>query len=81
MSHINFGFLFALARVMIRSDVKPKFNGRRCQIFKFKQKRTSRRLNRSESVSGFEKSAAIRPFATRKSRLASEKPFSGQFGD
>ena len=34
------------------------------------------------SRSGLEKSAAIRPFATKKSRLASEKnPFSGQFGD
>ena len=47
----------------------------------------------NSTTSGLEKSAAIRPFATKKSRLASEKdlfsgqfghwklPFSGQFGD
>ena len=39
-------------------------------------------INFNTRISGLEKSAAIRPFATKKSRLASERiPFSGQFGD
>ena len=46
-------------------------------LYKFDCLCTKRR-----SLAGLEKSAAIRPFATKKSHLASEKnPFSGQFGD